>query len=164
MCWHCWMINFLWDYSEGVPGAVTLNCKASLRFLNCLVGILILLWHFFMRGWPSKGNQGVEELPRGYSGRVDGALCTDIFTHKKKQTKEKIAPTLYPKHVLLTLTFVCAYLCWRSLSSPVRRFSFPLLGPPDAGGRIKSAYQPKRKCIDTFQNKNIVVFVLFLFF
>lgn len=85
MCWHCWMINFLWDYLEEVPGAVTLNFKGLLWFLNCLVGIIILFWHFFKgstltwEGGPEKATRGW----RGFFGVLSGWSTLHTETHIK---------------------------------------------------------------------------------
>lgn len=89
MCWRCWMINLLWDYLEGVPGAVTLNFKGSLRFLNCLYwyhnSVLALLPRpdANMTGRPRKGNHGV-----GFFW--GGTQWMELFAHRDT------VPTLYP--------------------------------------------------------------------
>lgn len=143
------MIYFLWDYLEGVPGAVTLDWKASLRFLNFLVAILILLPHLG-QGLPPTWEGGPS--PKRWRG-IFGALRQSGWSSLHTQVYTENSPHPLPKHVLLTLTRACASLGWPSLPSPVRRFSFPFLGPPDAGGRIKSAKEPERKRIGTCQNK-----------
>lgn len=91
------MINFLWDYLEGVPGAVTLNCNALLRFLNCLVGIFILLWHF-CQGSPPTWEGGPVKATKvwwGFFGVLRQSGWISLHTHTYTHTN-KIVPTLYP--------------------------------------------------------------------